>query len=229
METDELEPLWLLLSDDERSRVDRCRSSQLQNRFVAVRGNLRIILGNWLGCLPQEVRFGYGDRGKPQIDADYFLSYRQSLPTPDVALPHFNLTHSQDWALYVVSGDRSVGIDLEYVDYRRDVLGLARRFFAESERIFLDRIAVCGDHHSVHRHFFRAWTLKEAYGKATGQGISHLLAEVDVSPLLAMPLESSMTFGTTDQKSPQWQMRSLGEGLPSAILKDYRAAVCYSL
>ncbi|MDX2254532.1 MAG: 4'-phosphopantetheinyl transferase superfamily protein [Pseudanabaenaceae cyanobacterium bins.39] len=217
IDREEFERLWLFLSDDERVRASRYSRDKLRTNFVAARGNLRIILADWLGCLPQEVRLCYGDRGKPEIvrhdlSADQLSSHQ-----------HFNLAHSQDWAIYVVSGDRPVGIDLEFVR-ECDVLGLARRFFAESEQVFLIKAWELGDRDWCYRSFFRAWTLKEAYAKATGLGIQNLLEKVDVSALLTQPLDATITLG-----SEPWQLQSLVEGLPAEMLEGYMAAVCHRI
>ena len=179
----EFDRLWLFLSEDERSRADRFKREFLRRNFVAARGNLRRLLAQRLGCLAQEIQFSYGDRGKPYI-RDYDI--------------YFNLAHSQDLAIYAICSDREVGIDLEYINPECDFEGIARRYFLRSEQQIIQRL---GDRNkdSARLAFYQAWTLKEAYGKATGQGIANILDAIDVSPLLEIsgdqPISKTIQIG----------------------------------
>ena len=98
--------------------------------------------------------------GKPSL-AEY----------PDV---HFNLSHANGITACVVS-DSVCGIDCEGIrPYRENV---ARRAFSESERELLE--AVSGEERDL--LFVRLWTLKEAYVKALGDGISYPLDKASFS------------------------------------------------
>jgi len=198
--------LWLLLSVDEQARADRFKRDFLRRNFVAARGNLRILLAQKLNCLPQEIQFSYGDRGKPYIQNQRI---------------YFNLAHSQDLAIYAICGDREVGIDLEYINPERDAddfLGIAQRYFLRSEQLIIEKF----QNQSLARlAFYRAWTLKEAYGKATGQGIANILDIVDVSPLLEIsgdnPFLKSMQIG-------KWTIQLITDELNIDV--NYVAALC---
>lgn len=101
-----------------------------------------------------------GDLGKPSL-AEH----------PEV---HYNLSHANGIAACIVS-DRECGIDCEQVrEYRPNVL---KRAFSERERQLIE------DTPPEQRDlmFFRLWTLKEAYVKAIGVGISYPLAEAEFS------------------------------------------------
>lgn len=195
---DEYDRLWGLLSLDERDRANRLRHHSTRQSFVAARGNLREILGAWLNCEPEDIQFGYGDRGKPFVQ-----NHRV----------HFNLAHSQDLAIYVISNDYAVGIDLEYVDRGRDVIKIAKRYFAEAEQAL---IMGAGDRYVQQQTFFKAWTLKEAYAKATGQGIANIL-NVDVAVLLKGDCHT-LQIG-------EWQLKLIEHEL--AIAPDFVAAICW--
>jgi 4'-phosphopantetheinyl transferase len=79
--------------------------------------------------------------------------------------------------LYAVTEGRELGVDVEHVraDFASD--DIARRFFSSHEVGVLcelpenDRVAA----------FFRCWTRKEAYIKATGRGMSQPLDCFDVT------------------------------------------------
>ncbi|PZO40772.1 MAG: 4'-phosphopantetheinyl transferase [Pseudanabaena frigida] len=194
----EVDRLWQFLSADERSRADRFKREYLKRNFVAARGNLRIILAQKLGCQPNEIQFSYSDRGKPYIEGTYF-----------------NLAHSQDLAIYAVCGDREVGIDLEYINFECEVDRIAQRYFLPSEQ---KTIKDLGDRnkHEQYLAFYRAWTLKEAYGKATGKGIANGLDIVDVASLLEMP-SSTLQIG-------EWTLKLISSELE--IDRSYAAALC---
>ncbi len=81
---------------------------------------------------------------------------------------HFSLSHSADVVLCAVS-DSEVGCDVEQV--RRVDLKLANRFFSPPECRFIETQEAP---ESGAQMFFRLWTLKESYIKATGQTLSAL-------------------------------------------------------
>jgi len=198
----ECDRLWQFLSEDERSRAARFKRERLKISFIAARGNLRIILAQWLNCEPREIYFQYGDRGKP------YLQNNQEI--------YFNLAHSQNLAIYAVSRDREVGIDLEFINPNCDVEGIAKRYFLPSEQQVIKDL---GDRHKdlAIQAFYRAWTLKEAYGKATGAGIANLLKSLEVTPLLASPIDETLQID-------DWQLKLISTEL--AIASSYASALC---
>ncbi|KAM3096704.1 4'-phosphopantetheinyl transferase family protein [Phormidesmis sp. 146-12] len=186
---------WLkLLSSDEHDRADRFRFAQHRSRFIAGRGILRSLLSLYLQTDPKSLQFTYGQQGKPTL-IDHHL--------------HFNLAHSQGLALYAIC-DRPVGIDLEQIRIVSDLQSLTQRFFCVNE------------HHSISAlppqqqptAFFRHWTCKEAYLKATGEGLSKLKG-----------LEISLTNSAHLIQVPEgsihnWQLKELapGEGFVGAVV-----------
>ena len=103
------------LSPDEQARAQRFKLSQHQRRFTAARGILRHILARYLRTSPRDIRFQSGPFGKP------FLQDLVDHPL------HFNLAHSQHLAVYAVSHDLEVGIDLEADRNSLDYARLAER------------------------------------------------------------------------------------------------------
>ncbi|MBD2438546.1 4'-phosphopantetheinyl transferase HetI [Nostoc sp. FACHB-110] len=191
----QLENLAATLSSDELARANRFHFQEHRQRFIAGRGSLRSILGWYLGIAPQQVRFEYESRGKPLL-AD-------SLAESGLL---FNLSHSQSLALCAVNYGRKIGIDLEYVRSVSDLEALAQRFFLPREYDVVRSLSS----HQQQEVFFRYWTCKEAYLKATGDGISQLeQAEI------ALTLTQSAKLLTSED----W---SLVEFTPA---ENYRAAV----
>ena len=151
-----------LLSPDEHARAARLRAAERRRRFVVARGVLRTILGRYLGLDSTTLRFDYGPHGKPTLTT---------------APLRFNVSHSHDLALVAVTREREVGIDVERVRDTVEVARLAARFFSSAEQALLAALPPA-DRPGA---FFRLWTCKEAYLKATGEGVSRALATLDMT------------------------------------------------
>jgi 4'-phosphopantetheinyl transferase len=154
------------LSAEERARAEKFHRSEDRHQFIAARGLLRRILGRYLKIAPEDLRFCYGSHGKPALEAG----------TSGQAL-HFNLAHSRGLALYAIALGHEVGVDLEYVCQNLKYKGIAERFF--SAREYADLCAFpAGEQRRV---FFNYWTHKEAFVKATGEGLAYRLDEFEIS------------------------------------------------
>jgi 4'-phosphopantetheinyl transferase len=154
------------LTEDERVRAGRYRFERDHRRFVVRRGVLRDILARYLGGYPGALRFAEGPRGKPCLAG-------QCAPR---AL-HFNLSDCDSLVLYAVRRGADVGVDVERVRELPDAEGIAERFFSPSERVALRRVSPS----ERPAAFFNCWTRKEAYIKATGDGLSCALDRFDVT------------------------------------------------
>lgn len=142
-----------LLPADERWRAGEIVVPAVRRRFVRARAALRRVLGRRLGVPPHALAFAYGPTGKPLL-ADH----------PGL---HFNLSHSGERAVLALCEDGEVGVDLESVRHRSQVLPVALRFFADAEAA---AVAACEGEAQV-ATFLRIWTRKEAVLKATGRGM----------------------------------------------------------
>ncbi|ERT08020.1 phosphopantetheine--transferase domain protein [Lyngbya aestuarii BL J] len=178
-----------LLSPDERERANRYRQQRDRVRFIVARGVLRIVLAGYLGLSPSELEFNYSERGKPQ------------LKTNSTGI-EFNVSHSEDKALFAIALNRRVGIDIELIR-PMEVLQLAKRFFRESEYLFLRALE---DREQI-RGFFQLWTAKEAYVKATGEG----LAGLETVEISLPKLESAENLAVQGQGC-RWMLHSLDLG-----------------
>ncbi|TAE56218.1 MAG: 4'-phosphopantetheinyl transferase superfamily protein [Nostocales cyanobacterium] len=147
------------LSSDEIARAKRFYFPEHQQRFIIGRGSLRMILGSYLNIEPQKIEFDYHERGKPFLAAKF----------QDSGL-FFNLSHSQDLGLLGVSYQRLIGVDLEYMRPMSDLENLAQRFFLPAEYEIIKSL----NSDEKQKVFFRYWTCKEAYLKATGDGLVKL-------------------------------------------------------
>ena len=159
----EITPPYELLSGDEQARALRLRDGRPRNDFVVTRGTLRVLLACYLGIAPREVHFCYGTHGKPLLESNSNLC--------------FNVSHTHGLALMAFVRQRAIGVDVENVRREAEVKQLAERFFSDSERQALRHLSGT----ELQAAFFRCWTRKEAYIKATGYGLALPLRQFDVS------------------------------------------------
>ncbi len=155
-----------VLNADELARADRFFMDVHRYRFIAARAMLRDLLAGYLGQPPQAIRFEYNEWGKPALAAGSTATDLR-----------FNLSHSQDLAMYAFALERDVGVDLEMI--RAEVANerVAENFFSRWE---VETLRALPREHQAEA-FFNCWTRKEAYIKARGQGLSIELASFDVS------------------------------------------------
>ncbi|MEM6755426.1 MAG: 4'-phosphopantetheinyl transferase superfamily protein [Cyanobacteria bacterium P01_C01_bin.38] len=177
-----LKDLTRILAEDELVRARRFHFEQHRQRFIAARGILRNILSRYLNIEPSEIKFGYEARGKPFLEQNL-----QNKLT-------FNVSHSQNFALYAVSLDNSIGVDLESISSTTDVVSLAQRFFSPNEFAIIES----APQEQQHQLFFRYWTCKEAYLKATGTGLKDL-QQVEIS--LAIEQSAKLNIPNSDEWS----------------------------
>ena len=164
------------LSPDELAKADRFYDPLDGHRYIIARGTLRSILSHYLHLDPCLIKFTYTPQGKPLLDRTFSPKNPQTPQTLQTNLSNlsappniqFNLSHSQDLAVYAVALDRPLGIDVEYLRPLKDALSLAKRWFTPKE------YAEILQHSDPTKTFFRFWTAKEAYLKATGAGLRHL-------------------------------------------------------
>ena len=155
-----------LLSEDEQQRASRLVFQRDRARFIVARARLRQLLGARLGVSPASVEFSYGARGKPALAARF----------ADCGV-RFNVSHSEDVAVYGFAADREVGVDVEAVRELPDADEIAARCF--SVREYEAYLALAA--HDRPLGFFSCWTRKEAFIKAIGDGLSQSLERFDVS------------------------------------------------
>lgn len=158
-----------VLDQDECERAGRFVFERDRLAFVRRRTALRRILGAYLGVAPGEVPIRLGDHGKPEF-----------APPFDRAGLAFNVSNSGDLALCAVTRGGPVGIDLEQVRPMADLDGVAELVLGPNERA---AFAALGESDRL-RLFHAAWTRKEAYLKARGEGLMRSPTLIEFGALL---------------------------------------------
>jgi len=147
-------------------RARRFVFEQHRRHFIVGRGLLRLILSHYLEIEPGRLEFEYGPQGKPELAGAAASSEL-----------NFNLSHSGGLALYAVTYNRQIGVDIEAIRQLEDMEAIAYRFFSAAEYTAL--MALAPEERPV--GFFNCWTRKEAYIKAVGDGLMYPLEKFDVS------------------------------------------------
>lgn len=200
-----LSDLARILAPDERERAARFHFPVHRARFVAARGILRRILARYLELAPEAVALESSEFGKPLLAG----RHRTDL--------QFNLSHSQDLALYAVARGRSLGVDVEHIREGFAEDSLAERFFAPGEVRAL-RALPSGRQTSA---FFECWVRKEAYVKAKGTGLSTPLDSFEVSFGDGAPARLLRTAPDAEEAA-RWTITALDPG------PDYTAALVFA-
>lgn len=155
-----------LISPDEVERMLRFRFDVHRERFVLRRAGLRILLARYLDVEPGRLEFICSPRGKPEVRS----------PDRDPGL-RFNLSDSEDLAVVGIVIGRRIGVDVEHARPVREMDSIARRHFSPGE--YEDYLkASPSDRRAC---FYNAWTRKEAWLKARGDGLWAGLSGFDVT------------------------------------------------
>ncbi len=182
-----------MLSPDELARAGKFHFDRDRKRFITGRGLLRSILGRYLDREPRQIQFKYGARGKPTLGG-----YAGDEPL------HFNLAHSDDLMLLALTRGCAVGVDVERLRTLDGAEDIAERFFSALESSRLRALPNI----KKPAAFFNLWTRKEAWLKATGEGIAESLNQVQVSFLADEPARLVSLFGDT-QAGRHWHLCEL--------------------
>jgi 4'-phosphopantetheinyl transferase len=184
-------PIWFeILDEGERARCDRFRREADRQQFIAAHALLRGLLSWAAGASPRSWRFVTGSHGKPALHPDHRLT--------EIT---FNISHTDGAVACGLAPGCPIGIDIEREDRAGGHVEIAESYFAPSEVSRL-RAATAAERPAL---FVQLWTLKEAFVKASGQGLSMPLDRFAVS---LAPI--AVTFTETEARSAKpWRFESL--------------------
>ncbi len=155
---------WPLLEElliaEERERADRFHFERDRQVYIAAHAICRGLLSYCLGDRHQSWRFSVEDHGKPEL-----------ICPPHAPRFRVNISHTRGLAAVALTEDHDIGIDVEWLQRDAPTDRLAERMFAEAEQ---QRVAQATGAEKLDV-FLNFWTLKEAYVKAIGKGLSQPL------------------------------------------------------
>ncbi len=189
------------LCAEERERAARFKFERDRNAFVVARGVLRVLLGRYLGTLPAGINFIYGSAGKPSL-LDSVIK--------------FNISHTDGVVLLAFTQGCALGVDVECIRPLEDMMQIASRNFCPDEARELAALP----EEERQRAFFRCWTRKESYIKATGNGLSTPLSEFRVAFREGEPARF-VHIGNDPSAASAWVLHNLD------ISPAYAAAIAY--
>ena len=143
-----------LLSEEERSRWAGFKSDRLQREYLATRALVRTALSHNHPMAAEAWHFRSNEYGKPAVE-----------PGVDI---DFNLSNSRELVVCLIARRAEVGVDVEPFMRASAIAEVAPRVFSPLERRQLNWLA---DRERLDRGV-SLWTLKEAYIKARGMGLS---------------------------------------------------------
>lgn len=184
-----------LMNPEERARRDRYVFAKDRRQFLVTRGFVRTLIAGYTGLPAADCVFVANRYGRPSLQP----SVR---PKPDATTEdpfEFNLSHTHGLVACAVTRGREVGIDVEDLERMEINPDLPRRYFSAAEVDALDKVPL-PEHRS---RFFDYWTLKEAYIKARGMGLS--LPLDGFSFHLERGRAPRISFGAIDDDPSSWQ------------------------
>jgi len=197
---------WRVLDEAEQTQARKFKNSLLHKRYVEIHGRLRNLLAQTLNQSPENIRIKKAEHGKPYL-ADY----------PELA---FNLSHSADRWMIALGWNCQLGADIEIYKQRINLSGLVDKCFAEEEAAYWTNLPET----KKYREFYRFWTRKEAFVKATGYGIALGLNLCVINPenpteLLRVPENCGLASA--------WHVQDidLGEAVCGALVTDKKFCV----
>lgn len=180
-----------LMTAEERKRQQRFSLERHRHQFLIARALVRTMLSRYSGVPPEQWRFSLNRYGRPEI------------ASPGGLAPlRFNLSHTGGIVVCAVALERDIGVDVEDAHRSRIAMELAERYFSREEARDLNALPS-----SLRRdRFFEYWTLKEAYIKARGMGLSIPLERFSFHMRKGLPLRVSFDPSLHDRPDA-WYFR----------------------
>lgn len=151
MDSDTFHNLFVNISEERQIRIKACNNEVDKIQSLLAEILLRYVLRNKLSIPSSKIIFYYNENGKPSIKGMNNI--------------FFNISHSGKWIVCGI-GNANIGVDVE--EYKNIGLDIAKRFFCKKEY----NAILSNNHEEQLRTFYKFWTLKESYIKATGKGLS---------------------------------------------------------
>ena len=192
---------WRVLDEAEQTQARKFKNALLHKRYVEIHGRLRNVLAQTLNESPEKIRIKKAEHGKPYL--------------PDYPELVFNLSDTADRLAIAVGWNCQLGVDIEICKQRINLSGLVDKCFAEEEAAYWANLQEA----QKNLEFYRFWTRKEAFVKATGHGISLGLNHCVINP--GNPTEFLRIPDVCGNASAWYVLDiDLGEGIYSALVAD---------
>ncbi len=139
-----------MLLKDELAQINKFKLKEDRIRGICGKVVAKILLSKYTGIRKDEISIQKGKYGKPYFNNKEHIQ--------------FNISHSEEYVILAFTKEEKVGIDIEKIREFNDYKDIARQFFCDFEsRDVINTNSI--------NHFFKYWTQKEAFVKATGEGL----------------------------------------------------------
>lgn len=153
------------VTSDEKKHADTLRHKNRKHEWLWGRALLRRCLSHYLSRDPLSFVFEKTEQGKPVLSGHK----TQDGKTNNEQVPVFNISHGPRWVACAFAWKGCIGVDIDSEARRNRTDDIASHYFHPNEQAYLQGIQ---DASARRRAFFQLWTLKEAYLKSLGDGIS---------------------------------------------------------
>ena len=143
-----------LLSSEEKARWRGFFFEKEKHRFLVTRALARTVLARYAGIEPEALVFKSSTHGRPELDNGQAL--------------RFNISHTDGLVVLAVTEGRALGIDVEARANKDRLEHAGRQFLSRREQQDLQGISPG----TRLERSLELWTLKEAYSKARGMGLT---------------------------------------------------------
>lgn len=144
-----------ILPATEIAKAKRYQNLTNQHQFVLGRYFLRSLLAKFSGLPPNQIEIHFDTNKKPYTSGILF-----------------NISHAANRLLIAIS-PKTIGIDVEFLNAATDYASILPDSFTKAEQDFILQSNPRLD------YFFTLWTRKEALLKATGEGLTDNLNQIN--------------------------------------------------
>lgn len=146
-----------LMAPDEKTRYDRFAFERHRKEYMLAHALVRLGLSSYTDVHPSKWVFDKNRHGRPEI------AYPPVMPRL-----RFNLSHTDGIVACAFVLDQDIGLDIEDTRRQVEMKEISDRYFSTDEKRCLELLPI----EEKRNRFFDYWTLKEAYIKARGLGLS---------------------------------------------------------
>lgn len=155
--------LWQSLSDKEKIQAEGFINNTLKNNYILSHGLLRHLLSLYIKSNPKNIQYSVNQFGKPFLKNDNCTL-------------QFNMSHSKDYAAYIIALEDQVGIDIEWKDKSINIEEVSELVLSQKEISLFNKL----NSKEKFPAFYDIWTKKEAIIKAIGQGLSYPIETIEI-------------------------------------------------
>lgn len=200
------------LDSDELQRAQRLHSPRQRQLLIRRRALRRFLLGQFLETPPQEICFAENDYGKPRLSS------------PALARCEFSTSHSENVFAMAIAEESEIGVDVEVLQPDWDLKSVATMYLEQEQLRQLEKLPQL----EQQKQFLRFWSLREAFAKASGDGIVQL-PDGQISAEQVWDCAGDADLRLPDWNWSQHQLRIGGQEAVISLAQQNAAFACLAI